>query len=210
MGDNLLGKEKYIHTSVCIPIVKCGSDKFVLLEKRTSDIKHAGELSFPGGMIEDGEDAETAAKRELMEELSFNSADVKAFSKLGFMISPIGYLIHVFVCFMDVTTWEKVCFNEAEVEELVVVPFEEFLNLKPEFYNVRLKIFPYDEIDGEKRWLLPVNDLDLPERYLKPWGSKKYRVVVYRWKGNVIWGITGEVVYEFVNALKKDNIKLDF
>lgn len=41
----------------------------VLLLRRTSAGDHEGEWSFPGGKLEEGEDAETAARREAVEEL---------------------------------------------------------------------------------------------------------------------------------------------
>ncbi len=47
-------------------------DPICLLTLRTAALRHGGEISFPGGRIEAGEDAQAAAARELREELGIH------------------------------------------------------------------------------------------------------------------------------------------
>jgi len=68
--------------AVLVPIVARG-ELSVLLTQRTDALpSHAGQISFPGGKIEAGEDARAAALRETQEEIGL-SAD---------FIDPLGFL----------------------------------------------------------------------------------------------------------------------
>lgn len=58
------------HASVLVPLCNVAGQASVLFTVRTSTLStHAGQISFPGGHRDDGEDAEQAALRELHEEL---------------------------------------------------------------------------------------------------------------------------------------------
>ncbi len=56
--------------AVLVPIVRRGDRRSVLATRRTDDMRtHAGQVSFPGGRIEDGDDGPVAAAlRETEEE----------------------------------------------------------------------------------------------------------------------------------------------
>lgn len=84
---------------------------------------HAGQVSFPGGLIEPGEDAAAAALREYEEELGASAADVELLGTL----SPI----YLFVSNFAVTPWvgitdRRPAFepNPIEVAELLEPPLE--------------------------------------------------------------------------------------
>jgi hypothetical protein len=47
-----------------------------------------------------------------------------------------------------------------------------------------------------------VKELNLPEKYHKPWNAGSPDVLVYRTAGGVIWGITASLIYEVVRKLK--------
>lgn len=55
-------------------IILCAPSGRVLLLKRNGGSDHAGEWCFPGGGIEDGEDAQAAAVREMKEETGYDMA----------------------------------------------------------------------------------------------------------------------------------------
>jgi hypothetical protein len=93
--------------------------------------------------------------------------------------------------------------DHKEVERIFLIPFEYFINNKPEVYFTRLELHPYiTKEDGEKEELLPVKELGLPERYSLPWTRGKHRVLVYKTSEEVIWGITAELIFELSNRLK--------
>ncbi|WP_417450735.1 CoA pyrophosphatase [Kordiimonas sp.] len=88
--------------AVLVPIVDHGSGPTILLTKRTEHLsKHAGQVSFPGGKIDESDaDAVAAALREADEEvgLGANHIDVCGFldtyrTGTGFEIVPVVGLV---------------------------------------------------------------------------------------------------------------------
>src|SRR3990172_6988939 len=57
--------------------------------------------------------------------------------------------------------------------------------------------------DKENKFeLLPVEKLNLPPRYSKPWGKIKRKVYFYKYNGEVIWGLTAALVKKVVEILE--------
>jgi 8-oxo-dGTP pyrophosphatase MutT (NUDIX family) len=70
----------------------------VFTERREDLRRHAGEISFPGGRPEPGEDLQAAALREAEEEIGLEAADVEVLGALPPVSTVVtGYLIHTFV-----------------------------------------------------------------------------------------------------------------
>lgn len=90
-------------------------------------IDHAGQVSFPGGMIDAGEKSQEAALRELEEELGVSADRVELIGQL----SPL----YLFVSNFSVIPWvgisrEPLIFNPStdEVAELLEVPLSYLLD----------------------------------------------------------------------------------
>jgi len=70
----------------------------VFTERRDDLRRHAGEISFPGGRPEPGEDLLAAALREAEEEIGLEADDVEVLGALPPVSTVVtGYLIHTFV-----------------------------------------------------------------------------------------------------------------
>ncbi|MBW7851519.1 MAG: CoA pyrophosphatase [Rhodospirillales bacterium] len=91
-----------VPAAVLVPLVERDEGWTVLLTQRTAHLSHhAGQISFPGGRIEDGdEDALAAALRETEEEigLSRNAVDLLGWlddyvTGTGFRVTPVVGLI---------------------------------------------------------------------------------------------------------------------
>jgi len=88
--------------AVLIPIVDRGDELTVILTLRADALKqHAGQISFPGGRIEDGdEDAVAAALRETEEEIGLGRSYVEVLGRLpdhavitGYRVTPVVGLV---------------------------------------------------------------------------------------------------------------------
>ncbi len=81
--------------AVLIPLVDRREDSMTVIfgQRSSTLVHHAGEVSFPGGRIEAGEDEATAALREAREEIGLDSARVKVLCRLDTQRAGSGYSI---------------------------------------------------------------------------------------------------------------------
>ena len=121
-----LATRPLVPAAVLVGIIH-GREPGILLTKRTSTLSsHAGQVAFPGGRIDAGEDALTAALREAQEEVGLPSDLVEVTGWLpdyvtgtGFRITPvIGLLSPGFVPVP----------SAAEVEEVFELPLSILLD----------------------------------------------------------------------------------
>ncbi len=84
--------------SVLVPFYEEGGEaKLLFLKRPDGDYRHAGQIAFPGGKRDPGEDAVACALREAHEEVGLAPADVELLGELddydtvvsGFRITPI-------------------------------------------------------------------------------------------------------------------------
>jgi 8-oxo-dGTP pyrophosphatase MutT (NUDIX family) len=99
-----------------------GGELHAVLTRRQSDMRrHAGEISFPGGRAEDGEDdLRTTALRETQEEIGLAAEDVEILGALQPTPTVVtGYVIYPFVGMIEPgQTWTASAVEVAEVIEL--------------------------------------------------------------------------------------------
>jgi ADP-ribose diphosphatase len=79
-----------------VGIVAIDADQNIYLVEEYFAAVHERGLKLPGGKIDDGEEPETAANRELQEEIGFTGD----FSKLADMTTAPGYIIHRTVIYL--------------------------------------------------------------------------------------------------------------
>lgn len=207
--DNLtkiIGKEyKYINTAVLIPIVKINDNDHLLFQKRNSNIPQGNEICFPGGKIDRSKDKsiKDAIIRETCEELGIIKDKIKIKEKLGTLITLMGVTVDAYIGILKINDLNELKFNISEVQNVFSIPVEWFKENQPEEYYVRNEVQPfyYDE-NGKKKDLLPSKEIGLPEKYEKPWAGNKYPLFVYKSEYGVIWGITAELVREFLKIIK--------
>lgn len=204
--STIIGKDRYLNSAVLIPLIQLNGKEFLLFEKRSTEVRQPGEISFPGGHFEISEDKDfmDTAIRETVEELGIDANKITILGKLGTLVTPMGIIVETYIGKLDIESLEELKYDSKEVDKIFLVPLEFFFNNEPEKYENQLQLHPYivDE-NGEKIDLLPVRELGLPERYANPWKKGKHRVLVYRYENEIIWGITAELIYELVNRIRK-------
>jgi 8-oxo-dGTP pyrophosphatase MutT (NUDIX family) len=89
--------------AVLVPLYLAGGELHAVLTRRRDDLRrHPGEVSFPGGRQDPGEDLPTTALREAEEEIGLPRADVELLGAL----QPVptlatGYAVYPFVGLID-------------------------------------------------------------------------------------------------------------
>ena len=85
--------------AVLVPVLATGSHLRVVFTKRSDTLsRHAGEISFPGGLADGGENPAAAALREAQEELGLPPSDVELLGALPSVHTRVtGILIVPFV-----------------------------------------------------------------------------------------------------------------
>ncbi len=187
-----------------IPLFIENNDYSLLFEKRSAKIRQGGEISFPGGEYEPTKDTslEETAVRETVEELGIEKSKIRMLGSLGTLIAPMGFTLDVFVAVIDINDINNLKHDKNEVEKIFAVPVSYFKKNEPDKYSVRVEANPFITNDsGERVELFPVKELGLPERYHGPWKNGLHRILVYKVAGEVIWGLTAEIIYEFSNLM---------
>nr|CAB3459843.1 unnamed protein product [Digitaria exilis] len=101
----------------------------VLLTKRASTLNsHSGEVSLPGGKVEEGdEDVETTALREAKEEIGLDPAIVSVVTVLEPFLSKNGLSVVPVIGMLPDKASFKPVLNKDEVEDIFDAPLEMFL-----------------------------------------------------------------------------------
>ncbi len=199
----LIDSDEYFNSSVLITVTKIKDEHCFIFEKRAAGIRQGGEVSFPGGEVDKNEDKSNleTAIRETVEELGIKREKIKVVGQLGILMIP-GVLVNAFIAKIDIQSLGEMVFDKIEVEKVFAVPISFFKDNPPEVHHVRLEAHPfYIDDEGNKVELLPVEKLNLPPRYSKPWGKIKRKVYFYNYNGEVIWGLTATLVKKVVELI---------
>lgn len=191
--------------AVFVPFFKKEQTVYVLFEKRAAGIKQGGEISFPGGKFDQKLDANTmeTALRETIEELNIKPDQIVLDGMFDTIAFPEGGLIDVFYGFITISDYQSLQPNQAEVEKLIAIPFDYFLNSEPMKHRVRIDVLAKEIRNDEEVVLLPAEELKLPEKYHHRWGGVYRTVYVYPAQRGTVWGITAWIIREIVERYKE-------
>ncbi len=117
-----------VPAAVLVPLLEKEGKHHVLLIKRTQSVAHhKGEVSFPGGVVEEGESALEAALRESFEEIGLHPEDAEILGELDEdQTAESNFLVRPFVAFIPFPYDFRA--SREEVEEIVLAPFADFLS----------------------------------------------------------------------------------
>jgi 8-oxo-dGTP pyrophosphatase MutT (NUDIX family) len=144
----------------------------VVLTRRSSRLRsHAHQVSFPGGRLDDGEEAVQAALREAREEIGLDPQVVEVIGRLASLHTVMNPApITPFVAALPARPQFEP--NPAEVERAFTVPLVELTD--PEVYREELWTFP----DGEER-----------------------SIQFFELIGDTVWGATARMLYGLLGLL---------
>jgi 8-oxo-dGTP pyrophosphatase MutT (NUDIX family) len=144
----------------------------VVLTRRASHLRsHTGEVSFPGGRIEDGEDAVAAALREAWEEIAM---DTSAIDIIG-TLTPISTLAATSGITPIVGFLPGRPVVEADPNEVEFV------------FDVSLSQLVADGVFQEERWDTP-------------WGDDR-QINFFYLPHDIIWGATARILRELLELV---------
>ena len=168
--------------AVLVPLVERPEGLCLLYEVRASSLdRQPGEVCFPGGRMEPGEDPVACALRETWEELAIPPEKVEVVARLDFLTHQGGFAMYPVLGVVSPDA--PVVPGPAEVAEVFCVPVDWLRRNPPAVYTYDLvpnvgADFPYERIG-------------FPQGYR--WRGGKVEVPVYDWPGHPIWGLTGRI-----------------
>lgn len=122
----IISQNGYKPASVLIPLTENGKI-YVLLTKRAKHLtNHPGEISFPGGRMDDSDSNRLhTALREVEEEIGIPRDEVTILGALDDVISVTNF--HVIPYVGIIPFFCPYDFNKSEIDEIVLVPLSFFL-----------------------------------------------------------------------------------
>ncbi|HEM5288707.1 TPA: CoA pyrophosphatase [Streptococcus suis] len=177
--------------AVFLPLVWSDNQWQVLYEIRSESISQPGEVSFPGGGIDEGETAEEAAVREVMEELNIQPEQIDILGEIDYLVLERS-TVHCFVGRLNLD-WTTILPNE-EVARIFTVPLSTLLTTQPVYYQLDSQIVP---------------DCDFPFERLRggvdyPFSHHKRSVPFYENLPENIWGMTAQFTHRFTEIVKSN------
>lgn len=175
--------------AVLVPLVEREGKLHLLYEVRAYSMKRQpGEVCFPGGRMEKGEDPVLCALRETQEELGIPASAVRVLGELDFIGNRSNFIMYPVLGLVETEAVNAMCPNSAEVEETFLVPLDHLMKGPELEYEYRLR----PEFGPD----FPFEQLGIPRTYA--WREGRESGSVYLWAGHVIWGLTGRITRHLV------------
>lgn len=174
--DTLSPRSGDVSSAVLAPLFEEGGEARVVLTRRSTRLRsHRGEVSFPGGRTEPGEDAVSAALRETVEEVGIDPAAVTVVGWLHPLTTyASGSLIVPVVGALSARP--VVVANPAEVERV---------------FDVALADLVADGVFHEELWRLP-------DEVAGPAGAEWRPLWFFAARGEMVWGATARMLMELL------------
>ncbi len=155
-----------------------GEARLIFTRRSTKLRSHRGEVSFPGGRIDPGEDPPTAALREAYEEIALDPSRVTTEGWIHPVVTVVtGSLIMPIVA--STPARPHVVASPAEVERVFDVPLSDLADLE-NFHEERWR-FADGTVSGES------------DDGLTVW--------FFEVEGEMIWGATARMIHELLNVV---------
>ena len=163
-----------------------------ILTKRAAHVRQPGDICFPGGHQEKGEDLKQTALREIEEELGMPIDQIRILGKSNYMLTVYGGLIQPYIGIVSAQDYHSISCQLEEVAEVFTIPLAFFLEHPPEIHYMYWKAdmsvpFPYDRIENGKSY--GFRECKVPELF-------------YFYEGKTIWGLTAQIIENIISEWK--------
>ncbi|NTW71478.1 MAG: CoA pyrophosphatase [Eubacteriaceae bacterium] len=180
--------------AVLVPIIEVNSEPHLLFQVRSQTLnRQPGEISFPGGKIESGENPLQAALRETQEEMGIQKENIQIIGALDCLLNISNDLIYPFLGLLHKVQYENIRYSIDEVSEIFTVPIDFFIQNKPEVYDMSYKV----DVDGA----FPFHKIKNGETYQNRTMTEP--VYFYEYDNYIIWGLTAKITRNFIKELIK-------
>ena len=187
-----LGEETAFRSAVLIPLVEEDGEWHVLFEVRALTMrKQPGDISFPGGKIDETDASPLAAAlRETHEELGVDPQSIQLMGHLSPFVTSPSFVVYPFIGIIKETEIDN--YNRDEVEELFMVPLNWLMTHVPYVHYVSvepkpLADFPYDKIANGQNY---------------QWRPNMMEEWFYEYGDYTIWGLTARLLKHFIEKMK--------
>ncbi len=155
-----------------------GDTRIVFTRRSTALRTHRGEVSFPGGRLDQGEDPTSGALREAHEEVGLASSSV----------TVIGWL-HPVMTMVSASRILPVVATVPSLPQFVPSPAE-----VERVFDVALAELADPRVFHEERWRLPGRAIEGP-------GDGSFPVWFFEVSGELIWGATARMLHELLRIV---------
>ena len=163
-----------VHAAVLIPLFSDNGEHKILFTKRSTQVKtHKGQISFPGGVVEETDQSlQETALREAHEEIGLLKEDVEILGQADDTTTVVSdFIVRPFVGVIPYPY--DFTISPEEVDRIIEVPFKVFLENDPRY---RLNSAEFEGV------IYP--------------GS------AFQYKGDVIWGATARILLDLMRSLE--------
>ena len=147
----------FSHAAVLVPLFKKDGSCHLLFTKRSEQVKyHKGEISFPGGMVDEGDqELIGTALREAFEEIGLKETDVQIIGILDDIVTTTEFIVTPIVGLFPYPYPFKI--SQVEIAELIEVPLsfllmEENLSEKEIFRGDQKEIIYFYQYGKHTIW----------------------------------------------------------
>ena len=168
-----------LNAGVLAPLFEEDGEARVVLTRRSDDLRtHQGQVSFPGGRLDPGEDAPAAALREAHEEVGLDPG----------LVTAVGWL-HPVLTMVSASFILPVLGTLAERPHLVANPTE-----VERIFDVSLAELADPDVFHEERWRFP-------GRVIAGSEDNSFPVWFFEVSGELVWGATARMLYELLSVV---------
>lgn len=168
--------------AVLVPLFEADGETRVVLTRRAAHLRtHTGEVSFPGGRLDPGEEPESGALREAAEEVGIEPAAVELIGRLTSLSTFSSHSIITPVVGVLAPPF-RVVPNPEEVAHV---------------FDVALAELTADGVFREERWRVPGR----PWPTADPGGDGSFPVWFFELPDDTVWGATARMLVELLRLV---------